>query len=72
MIAIARLGQSVAVGQLQTFLQSPKPKLRKNAAEALRFTMAPEAVDALIPALRDKDEEVSTQASASVTELTGH
>ena len=72
MIAIATLGESTAVGQLQTFLQSSKPKLRKNAAQALRFTMSPEAVDVLIAMLRDKDEEVRKQAAASLTELTGH
>jgi len=72
MIAIATLGKSAAVGQLQTFLQSSKPTLRKNAAEALRFTTSPEAVDALISALRDKDDEVRTQASTSLTQLTGH
>ncbi|HZP24436.1 MAG TPA: HEAT repeat domain-containing protein [Terriglobales bacterium] len=70
--AIARLGQANAVGQLQAYLGSPKPKLRKNAAEGLRLTMAPEAVDALISALRDKDEDVRAQVSASLTGLTGH
>jgi len=70
--AIAMLGQSNAVGQLQTYLQSSNPKLRKNAAKALRFTTSPDAVDALIPALRDKDDEVRAQVSASLTNLTGH
>lgn len=69
---IALLGQSNAVGQLERYLQSPNPKLRKNAARALRFTMSPEAVDALIAGLRDKDEEVRAQVSASLTDLTGH
>jgi HEAT repeat protein len=72
MVATARLGQANAVNRLQSFLQNPSTKLRKNAAFALRWTVAPDAVDALIGALRDKDEAVRQQADASLVQLTGH
>ena len=72
MIAVATLAKTNAVDQLQAFLQNPSPKLRTNAALALRWTLSPDAVDALIGALRDKDDGVRQQASASLTQLTNH
>lgn len=72
MVATARLGQANAVNRLQSFLQNPNSKLRRNAAFALRWTVAPDAVDALIGALRDKDEAVRQQAETSLNQLTGH
>ena len=72
MQAIATLGKKTAVRQLQSFLQNPQAKLRENAASALRLTVSPDAVDALIPVLRDKDEAVRLRASTSLVELTAH
>jgi HEAT repeats len=72
MRAVATLARSGAVPRLQAFLQGPRSKLRENAARSLRFTVSPEAVDALIGALRDPDETVRHQALAGLTALTGH
>ncbi len=72
MQAMARLGRGSAVPQLQTYLHSQDPKQRLYAVEALRITSAPEAVDPLIGALRDKDADVRAKAAASLSELTGH
>ena len=71
MIAIAKLGKGSAVSQLQRFLQSPQVKQRLHAATALHFITSPDAVDALIGALRDKDESVREKAASSLTALTG-
>lgn len=72
MVAIAELGKGSAVSQLQNFLHSPQPNQRLYAVEALRLTTSPDAVDALIGALRDKDASVREKAASSLIELTGH
>ena len=72
MTAIAKLGKSSVVSLLQTQLQSPVQKQRWWAIRALRITNSPDAVDAIITALRDKDPEIRAHAATSLTELTGH
>jgi len=72
MVAVAELGKGPVVPQIQRFLLDPNPVHRKNAAEALRFSITPEAVEALISAVGDKDAEVNKSALASLTQLTGH
>jgi HEAT repeat protein len=72
MTAIAKLGNGSVVPLLQTQLQSPVQKQRWWAIRALRITSSPEAVDAIITALRDKDPDIRTHATTSLTELTGH
>ena len=57
MTAIAKLGQGSVVSVLQAQLQSPVQKQRWWAIRALRITNSPDAVDAIITALRDKDPE---------------
>jgi HEAT repeat protein len=70
--AIAKLGKGSIVSLLQAQLQSPVQKQRWWAIRALRITNSPDAVDAIITALRDRDPEIRTQAATSLTELTGH
>jgi hypothetical protein len=70
--AIAELGKGSSVSQLQSYLHSQQPKQHLYAAEALRYTMSPDAVDALIGALRDKDASVREKAASNLIELTGH
>jgi len=72
MTAIAKLGKGSVVPLLQAQLQSPVQKQRWWAIRALRITNSPDAVDAIITALRDKDPELRAQAVTSLTELTGH
>lgn len=72
MVAVAQLGKAPVVPQLQRYFFSPNPVFRKNAAQALRFSTTPEAVEVLIDALTDKDAGVRKQASTSLKELTGH
>jgi hypothetical protein len=72
MTAIAKLGKGSVVSVLQTQLQSPVQKQRWWAIRALRITGSPEAVDAMIPALRDKAPEIRAHAASELTELTGH
>ena len=72
MTAIAKLGQGSVVSVLQAQLQSPVEKQRWWAIRALRITNSPDAVDAIITALRDKDPEIRAHAATSLTELTGH
>lgn len=72
MVAVAQLGKEAAVPQLQRFFFSDDAVVRKNAAQALRYSPAPEAVDALIGAIPDKDSNVREQALASLVALTGH
>jgi HEAT repeat protein len=72
MIAVAKLGNEPTVPQLQRLLLSPDPITRKNAAFALRFSINPSAVDALIGDLTDKDPTVRGRILTSLTELTGH
>jgi hypothetical protein len=72
MIAVAQLGGEATTPQLQQFLLSPDPAIRKNAAFALRFAMNRQAVDALIEALTDKEAEVRKQALSSLEGVTGH
>ena len=72
MMAIAKLGKGSVVSELQAQLQSTVQKQRSWAIRALRITNSPEAVDAIIIALRDKDPGIRTHANSSLTELTGH
>jgi hypothetical protein len=72
MIAIAKLGKGSVVPQLENFLQSPHANQRLYAVNALRITTSPDAVDALIGALRDKDDGVREKAASSLIALTGH
>ena len=72
MVAIAELGRDQAVPLLQGFLQSPQVKQRLSAVTALRLTASPDAVDALIGALRDKDEAVREKAAIILIMLTGN
>jgi HEAT repeat protein len=72
MIAVLELGGAAAVPQVQRFLFSPNSVYRQNAAHALRFSTTPEAVEALVSAITDKDPGVRERVSASLTELTGH
>ena len=71
-IAIGKLGQGSAVPLLQGYLRSPSPEHRIAVAYALRFTVAPEAVDVLIDTLRDNDANVRQKVADNLAELTGH
>jgi hypothetical protein len=71
MVAVAQLGKAEAVPQLQRFLFSADPVIRKNAAWGLRFSTTPEAVEALINAIADKDASVRERVLTSLKELTG-
>lgn len=72
MISVAELGKAQAVPQVERFLFSADPVVRKNAAWALRFSMTPEAVEPLISVLSDKNADVRERALTSLKELTGH
>jgi hypothetical protein len=72
MKATAELGRSSVVPEFEQFLQSPDPVSRRNAAWALQHSANPEAVDALISALDDKDSEVREHTVDSLKYLTGH
>ena len=72
MTAVAKLGKGSVISLLQAQLQSPVQKQRWWAVRALRITNSPDAVDAIITALRDKDPEIRAHAATSLTELTGH
>ena len=72
MIASAQLGRDSAVPLLRGFLQSPQVKQRRSAVAALRLTASPDAVDALIGALRDKDDGVRERAASNLIMLTGN
>lgn len=72
MTAIAKLGKGSVVPLLQAQLQNPVQKQRWWAIRALRITNSPDAVDAIIIALRDKDPDIRAHAATSLTELTGH
>ena len=71
MVAVAELGKTEAVLQLQRVFFSPDATARKNAAYALRYSTAPEAVEALINAITDKDVKVQERVLTSLQELTG-
>lgn len=71
MVAMAELGKAEAVPQLQRVFLSADATARKNAAYALRFSTAPEAVEALINAITDKDAKVRERVLTSLKELTG-
>jgi HEAT repeat protein len=43
-----------------------------HAIDALRSATSPEAVEALIDALRDQDSDVREKADANLVQLTGH
>jgi HEAT repeat protein len=72
MAAIAQLGKAEAVPQLQRFFFNPNPVVRKNVAAAMRFSLTPEAVEALINSIPDKDPSVREQILTSLTRLTGY
>jgi hypothetical protein len=72
MVAVAQLGKAEAVPHLQRFFFSADPVTRKNSAYALRFSTSPEAVEALINAIADKDACVRERVLTSLKELTGH
>ncbi len=72
MIASAKLGRDNAVPLLRGFLQNPQVKQRRSAVTALRLTASPDAVDALIGALRDKDDGVRERAASNLILLTGN
>jgi HEAT repeat protein len=71
MVAIAQLGKSEAVPQLQRFFFSADRVTRKNAAYALRHSTVPNAVEILIDAITDKDSTVRERVITSLKELTG-
>jgi HEAT repeats len=70
MIAAAELGMTEAVFHLQRVLLSANATARKNAAYALLYSKAPEAVDVLINAITDKDIKVRERVLTSLQELT--
>jgi len=72
LVAIAQLGKSDAVTQLQRLFLSGDPATRKNAAYALRYSTVPDAVEALIGAITDKDPKVRERVVTSLRELAGH
>ena len=71
MVAIAQLGGAEAVSQFERFLLSADPVTRKNAAYGLRYDTAPNAVDALIEAIPDKNSNVRDRVLTSLKEITG-
>jgi len=71
-ISVAKLGKKSAVPQLQALLMSSDSGSRKNAARALRYVIDPDAVEALIGDLTDKDADVRGEVTKSLGELTGH
>jgi HEAT repeats len=71
-LAVARLGKAAAVPSLRSLMTSQDAKGRLHAVAALRNASSPEAVDALIDALRDQDKQVRDKAAANLIELTGH
>ena len=71
MVAIAQLGGAEAVSQFERFLLSADPVTRKNAAYGLRYDTAPNAVDALIEAIPDKNWTVRDRVLTSLKEITG-
>jgi hypothetical protein len=71
MVAIAQLGRAEAVPQMRRFLLSADPVTRKNAAYGLRYSTAPDAVEALIDAIPDKNPNVAARVLTSLREITG-
>ena len=71
-LAVARMGRGAAVPSLRGLLASPQAKDRMHAIDALRSATSPEAVEALIDALRDQDSDVREKADANLVQLTGH
>lgn len=71
LVAVAQLGKSNAVTQLQRLFLSGDITTRKNAAYALRYSTEPDAVEALIGAITDKDSVVRERVVKSLRELTG-
>ena len=71
MIAIAQLGKAEVVPQLQRLLLSADPVTRRNAAYGLRYSTAPDAVEALIGAIPDKNPSVRERVLTSLKEITG-
>lgn len=70
--AIARLGRGAAVPPLRSLMASKQVTDRMHAVAALRDATSPEAVDALIDALRDQDPGVREKAADTLVQLTGH
>jgi HEAT repeats len=71
LVSIAELGKSEAISQLQGLFFSDNAVTRKNVAYALRYSLAPEAVDSLINAIPDKAPQVRERVITSLHELTG-
>jgi len=71
MVAIAQLGKAEAVPRLQRLLLSADPVTRRNAAYGLRYSTAPDAVEALIGAIPDKNPSVRERVLTSLKEITG-
>src|SRR5262249_18489200 len=68
-LAVGRLGGGAAVPDLRTLMSSQKVDDRLHAVAGLRNASSPEAVDALIDALRDKNKGVRAQADANLAEM---
>jgi|SRR5215469_5959983 len=62
----------LTVMEVDSFIALARAAKRWWAIRALRITNSPDAVDAIITALRDKDPEIRAHAATSLTELTGH
>jgi hypothetical protein len=71
-VAVGRLGGGAAVPSLRTLLASSRVEDRLHSVAGLGNASSPEAVEALIDALRDKDKTVRDQAEVSLVEMTGH
>jgi hypothetical protein len=71
-VAVGRLGRGAGVPALRTLMSSSKVDDRMHAVSGLGVASSPEAVEALIDALRDKDKGVRDQAQAALVEMTGH
>lgn len=64
-----RASESIPV--LQRILHSPDVILRRAAAEALRHTASPKAIDDLVEAINDSDREVRYFGVIGLAEITG-
>ena len=60
-----------AIPTLTDLLLSPNLEMRRGAAAALRNTRDQAAIDPLLGALADKDDEVAYQAAFGLAEITG-
>jgi hypothetical protein len=71
MIAIAQLGKTEAVSLLQRFLLSADTVSGKNAAQGLRYSTEPDAIETLIDAIPDSNRNVQEAVLTSLKEITG-